>query len=176
MKRIFVACAVLAFALIASLQPVHADMKDILARGVIRIGTQLNSPPFGFIDTAGAPTAWISTGEDDRQGAWGKIPTCPGYRRKPHSLFAHRQGRHIDFCDWRDAAAGDADHVHGRLCGCLYWRLRTREIQGDRPERPWVSEDRMHPGNNPDILARSSWRPTPISSASRMMPLRAPHS
>lgn len=56
MKRIFVACAVLAFALIASLQPVHADMKDILARGVIRIGTQLDSPPFGFIDTAGAPT------------------------------------------------------------------------------------------------------------------------
>ena len=55
MKRIIAVCAVLVLALAGALQPARADMKEILARGVIRIGTQLDSPPFGLIDAAGKP-------------------------------------------------------------------------------------------------------------------------
>lgn len=56
MKRILVACAALGLAVIAALQPAHADLKEILASGVIRIGSQLDSPPFGLIDASGNPT------------------------------------------------------------------------------------------------------------------------
>ena len=55
MKRVFAACAAFVFALFLALPQAHADLKQILAAGVIRIGTQLDSPPFGLIDANGKP-------------------------------------------------------------------------------------------------------------------------
>jgi polar amino acid transport system substrate-binding protein len=38
--------------------PAKADLKDIIDRGVIRIGTQMDNPPFGYIDANGKPTGF----------------------------------------------------------------------------------------------------------------------
>ena len=47
---------VLALLLIAPVA--RADMKEILDRGVIRIGTQMDNPPFGYIDADGKPAGF----------------------------------------------------------------------------------------------------------------------
>jgi polar amino acid transport system substrate-binding protein len=36
----------------------HADLKEILDKGTIRIGTQMDNPPFGYLDAAGKPTGF----------------------------------------------------------------------------------------------------------------------
>src|SRR5437868_2084167 len=36
----------------------RADLKEILDKGTIRIGTQMDNPPFGYLDTAGKPTGF----------------------------------------------------------------------------------------------------------------------
>jgi polar amino acid transport system substrate-binding protein len=56
MQRTCIACIAIAFALFAALQSARADLQQILAQGVIHIGTQLDSPPFGLIDANGKPT------------------------------------------------------------------------------------------------------------------------
>src|SRR3954452_17448895 len=38
--------------------PARADLKEILDRGVIRIGTQMDNPPFGYLDASGKPTGF----------------------------------------------------------------------------------------------------------------------
>ncbi len=38
--------------------PAKADLKDILDSGVIRIGTQMDNPPFGYIGPDGKPTGF----------------------------------------------------------------------------------------------------------------------
>src|SRR3954449_2321700 len=38
--------------------PARADLKEILDRGVIRIGTQMDNPPFGFIGADGKPSGF----------------------------------------------------------------------------------------------------------------------
>lgn len=44
--------------------PAKADLKDIIDRGVIRIGTQMDNPPFGYIDANGKPTGFdVELGE-----------------------------------------------------------------------------------------------------------------
>jgi polar amino acid transport system substrate-binding protein len=41
-----------------------ADLKDIIDRGVIRIGTQMDNPPFGYIDASGKPAGFdVELGE-----------------------------------------------------------------------------------------------------------------
>lgn len=55
MKRIVVACIAIVLTAMIALQPAHADLKEILARGVLRVGTQLDAPPFGLIDANGKP-------------------------------------------------------------------------------------------------------------------------
>src|SRR5712671_2870651 len=42
----------------------RADLKEILDKGTIRIGTQMDNPPFGYLDAAGKPTGFdIELGE-----------------------------------------------------------------------------------------------------------------
>jgi len=36
----------------------RADLKEILDKGTIRIGTQMDNPPFGYLDAAGKPTGF----------------------------------------------------------------------------------------------------------------------
>jgi polar amino acid transport system substrate-binding protein len=56
--------AALALALLSFAMPAKADMQDILDRGVIRIGTQMDDPPFGSIDASGKPTGFdVELGE-----------------------------------------------------------------------------------------------------------------
>src|SRR5579862_7226276 len=56
--------AVLALALLGFAMPAKADMQDILDRGVIRIGTQMDDPPFGYVDANGKPTGFdVELGE-----------------------------------------------------------------------------------------------------------------
>ena len=38
--------------------PARADLKEILDRGTIRIGTQMDNPPFGYIDSSGNPAGF----------------------------------------------------------------------------------------------------------------------
>jgi polar amino acid transport system substrate-binding protein len=49
MRRLLVAMLLLALAV----APARADLKDILDKGVIRIGTQMDNPPFGYIGPDG---------------------------------------------------------------------------------------------------------------------------
>ncbi len=47
-----------------SAAPARADMKDIIDRGVIRIGTQMDNPPFGYLDENGKPAGFdVELGE-----------------------------------------------------------------------------------------------------------------
>ena len=56
--------AVLALALLGFALPAKADLQDILDRGVIRIGTQMDDPPFGYVDSSGKPTGFdVELGE-----------------------------------------------------------------------------------------------------------------
>lgn len=56
--------AMLALALMSFALPARADLKDILDRGVIRIGTQMDDPPFGSVDASGKPTGFdVELGE-----------------------------------------------------------------------------------------------------------------
>src|SRR3954468_10281977 len=42
----------------------RADLKEILDKGTIRIGTQMDNPPFGYLDASGKPTGFdIEVGE-----------------------------------------------------------------------------------------------------------------
>src|SRR5258708_35836465 len=36
----------------------RADLKEILDKGTIRIGTQMDNPPFGYLDASGKPTGF----------------------------------------------------------------------------------------------------------------------
>jgi polar amino acid transport system substrate-binding protein len=55
-----VAIAALAMLLASAVAVPHAkaDLKEILDKGVIRIGTQMDNPPFGYLDSAGKPTGF----------------------------------------------------------------------------------------------------------------------
>ncbi len=48
----------LVLALLVVAPAARADMKEILDRGVIRIGTQMDNPPFGYIDASGKPAGF----------------------------------------------------------------------------------------------------------------------
>jgi polar amino acid transport system substrate-binding protein len=54
MKRLFTALLLLVLAI----APARADLKDILDKGVIRIGTQMDNPPFGYIGPDGKATGF----------------------------------------------------------------------------------------------------------------------
>lgn len=63
MKRLLAIVAVLVLACGLG-APARADLKEILDRGVIRIGTQMDNPPFGFVDSAGKPAGFdVELGE-----------------------------------------------------------------------------------------------------------------
>src|SRR3954468_4332659 len=51
MRRLFLLGVLAAAVCLAA--PARADLKEILDRGVIRIGTQMDNPPFGFIGPDG---------------------------------------------------------------------------------------------------------------------------
>jgi len=50
------AAALLMIGLVAS--PARADLQQILDKGVIRIGTQMDNPPFGSIGPDGKPAGF----------------------------------------------------------------------------------------------------------------------
>ncbi len=56
-RRLAGALAMLVVAMLC-VSPARADLKEILDRGVIRIGTQMDNPPFGYIDAAGKPAGF----------------------------------------------------------------------------------------------------------------------
>jgi polar amino acid transport system substrate-binding protein len=43
---------------VVSVPAARADLKDILDKGTIRIGTQMDNPPFGYLDSSGKPTGF----------------------------------------------------------------------------------------------------------------------
>src|SRR5947199_3293095 len=55
-KLIF--CLAALFLASVSIKPAKADLKDIIDKGVIRIGTQMDNPPFGYLDASGKPTGF----------------------------------------------------------------------------------------------------------------------
>lgn len=57
MKRLLLAATMMLLAW-GSAVPAQADLKDVLDRGVIRIGTQMDNPPFGFVDASGNPAGF----------------------------------------------------------------------------------------------------------------------
>jgi polar amino acid transport system substrate-binding protein len=58
-KHLFVgSMLVLGMLLGFSVEPARADMPQILDKGVIRIGTQMDNPPFGYIGPDGKPTGF----------------------------------------------------------------------------------------------------------------------
>jgi polar amino acid transport system substrate-binding protein len=57
MRRLFL-CAIIALAVGLAAVPARADLKEILDRGVIRIGTQMDNPPFGFVGSDGKPAGF----------------------------------------------------------------------------------------------------------------------
>ena len=56
--KIYVAIAALVTMLVGAAAPAYADLKEILDKGVIRIGTQMDNPPFGYLDASGKPTGF----------------------------------------------------------------------------------------------------------------------
>jgi polar amino acid transport system substrate-binding protein len=56
MRRLFLLGLVALAVTLAA--PARADLKDVLDRGVIRIGTQMDNPPFGFIGPDGKPAGF----------------------------------------------------------------------------------------------------------------------
>jgi polar amino acid transport system substrate-binding protein len=54
MKRLIITLLLLAFAI----APARADLKDILDKGTIRIGTQMDNPPFGYVGPDGKPAGF----------------------------------------------------------------------------------------------------------------------
>src|SRR3954453_14545773 len=57
MRKLILCLAALLLASV-SISPAKADLKDIIDKGVIRIGTQMDNPPFGYLDEAGKPTGF----------------------------------------------------------------------------------------------------------------------
>jgi polar amino acid transport system substrate-binding protein len=57
-KRIIGLCAIFALAAMLAPTAARADLKEILDRGTIRIGTQMDNPPFGYIDASGKPAGF----------------------------------------------------------------------------------------------------------------------
>jgi polar amino acid transport system substrate-binding protein len=63
MRKLIVCLAALLLASV-SIDPAKADLKDIIDKGVIRIGTQMDNPPFGYLDENGKPTGFdVELGE-----------------------------------------------------------------------------------------------------------------
>jgi len=61
--RLFAALATCALVALG-VAPARADLKEILDRGTLRIGTQMDNPPFGFVDPQGKPSGFdIELGE-----------------------------------------------------------------------------------------------------------------
>lgn len=58
MKRILIVGAALLLVAAGAARPARADLKDVLDRGVIRIGTQMDNPPFGYVDSSGKPAGF----------------------------------------------------------------------------------------------------------------------
>lgn len=58
MKRIVYALALLIAGVALAPSAARADLKEILDRGTIRIGTQMDNPPFGYIDASGKPAGF----------------------------------------------------------------------------------------------------------------------
>jgi polar amino acid transport system substrate-binding protein len=56
--KFYAAIAALVIMLAGAAAPAHADLKEILDKGVIRIGTQMDNPPFGYLDASGKPTGF----------------------------------------------------------------------------------------------------------------------
>lgn len=62
--RLSVIAAALTFLVGAAVPEARADLKEILDKGTIRIGTQMDNPPFGYLDAAGKPAGFdIELGE-----------------------------------------------------------------------------------------------------------------
>jgi polar amino acid transport system substrate-binding protein len=57
MRAVALALALLA-GVSGAVSEARADLKEILDKGVIRIGTQMDDPPFGYLDSAGKPTGF----------------------------------------------------------------------------------------------------------------------
>ena len=55
MKRLLLAALLLTGLLVS---PARADLQEILDKGVIRIGTQMDNPPFGYIGSDGKPAGF----------------------------------------------------------------------------------------------------------------------
>ena len=55
--RKLILCLAALFLASVSINPAKADLKDIVDKGVIRIGTQMDNPPFGYLDESGKPTS-----------------------------------------------------------------------------------------------------------------------
>ena len=63
MRKLILCLAALLLASV-SINPAKADLKDIIDKGVIRIGTQMDNPPFGYLDESGKPTGFdVELGE-----------------------------------------------------------------------------------------------------------------
>ena len=63
MRRFAITLAACVLGLLSA-APVMADLKDIVDRGVIRIGTQMDNPPFGYVDANGKPAGFdVELGE-----------------------------------------------------------------------------------------------------------------
>jgi polar amino acid transport system substrate-binding protein len=63
MRRFAIVLAALVLGAL-SVAPARAELKEILDRGVIRIGTQMDNPPFGYIDASGKPAGFdVELGE-----------------------------------------------------------------------------------------------------------------
>jgi len=56
--KISCVAAALFIAGIVAAPEARADLKEILDKGVIRIGTQMDNPPFGYLDASGKPTGF----------------------------------------------------------------------------------------------------------------------
>ena len=76
-------------------------------RGVIRIGTQMDNPPFGFIGRGRqAGRVRHRARPDDRQGARGEGPGRADHRRQPDPLPADQQDRPGDLRRWARRRSG----------------------------------------------------------------------
>ena len=57
-KTVAVATLALLLGGAVSVPQASADLKEILDKGTIRIGTQMDNPPFGYLDSSGKPTGF----------------------------------------------------------------------------------------------------------------------
>ncbi len=179
-RRFLLAFAsIIGLAALAHAPEARADaLKDIMARGAIRVAVPQDFPPFGSVGPDMAPQGYdIDMAPSDRREDGREGRTGARHQRQPHSLPSDQQGRPRDFEPRQESRPREGHRFLRRLRAVLQRRLRREGRGRHEGRRPCGPDGRRHPrcrgGSGTD---RRSRPPAPSSSATRTTTAPSPPS